>query len=119
MSSNYGYFPWGAEDDPRAPFNQRDPEPITINVKALVNATREYKCEVYDYRILRDGTVDASTRELDIASQQHYGLLELMDELRKRVEKELAECTDDHKRSELQQLLEDTQGWGVDFIEYE
>jgi len=44
-----GYYPPGAENDPRAPWNQSDPEPVTAAVEYSCTMCRTVNVETTDY----------------------------------------------------------------------
>ena len=57
MDSSLGGYPMGADNDPRAPWNQKDQE--KVKVKVLVSVTYSKSAEL----ILEEGYTDANLRE--------------------------------------------------------
>ena len=52
--SESGYYPAGAEYDPRAPWNQVDPEPKKIKVTVSITLSKTVEVEVTDYTAEED-----------------------------------------------------------------
>lgn len=123
MYDNYNYPP-GA-DTPDAPWNQREPEPIEVacdtNVtlkKQIVVTTTNYEedcdetgCDIF----LHDGYAEFEQH----VKEQHLSLPKLLDELAKYINGELASGVTGSRKWELQQMLEDCQGWTEDYFEIE
>ena len=61
--SESGYYPAGAEYDPRAPWNQVDPEPRKIEVTVSITLSKTVEVEVTDY-----------TAEEDYDGEGYYGI---------------------------------------------
>jgi hypothetical protein len=119
------YYPAGAYNDPNAPYNEVDPEPIEVNVKVAqclcreaVVTTKNYdlsydeECGGYDTE-LHDGYADL----LRYYQDQHKSIPELLDELAKYIRQELAGGVEHQRKWELEQMLEDCEGWTVDGTE--
>jgi len=53
------YYPAGAADDPSAPYNQRDPEPITREVEATFTVSKRLDVETTDYEAEYDDEIRA------------------------------------------------------------
>ena len=52
--SESGYYPAGAEYDPKAPWNQVDPEPREIEVTVSITLSKTVEVEVTDYTAEED-----------------------------------------------------------------
>lgn len=116
-------YPLGAANDPRAPYNKKDPEPVEIDV-------------CVSYTISKSTTIEGNPMEEDlkyIYESTEYTIPELMDEFIKLLKKEIAETNatikmldgnlDKAKKSlemninHYSNLLEAAQGWTVDECE--
>lgn len=53
-----GYYPAGAEYDPKAPWNQVDPEPRKIEVTVSITLSKTVEVEVTDYIAEEDSDED-------------------------------------------------------------
>ena len=53
-----GYYPAGAEYDPKAPWNQVDPEPRKIEVTVSITLSKTVEVEVTDYTAEEDSDED-------------------------------------------------------------
>ena len=62
--SESGYYPAGAEYDPRAPWNQVDPEPRKIEVTVSITLSKTVEVEVTDY-----------TAEEDIDEENNHNII--------------------------------------------
>ena len=118
-----GDYPPGAEHDPNAPYNQKEQEPVDIDVCVSCtlskSTTIESNPEVDDLK--------------DIYEQQEYTIPELLDEFIKILKKEIAEINatikllDDNMSnakkalesniSHYNNLLDSLKGWTVDELE--
>lgn len=56
--SESGYYPAGAEYDPRAPWNQVDPEPRKVEVTVSITLSKTVEVEVTDYIAEEDSDED-------------------------------------------------------------
>lgn len=126
MYDNYNYPP-GA-DTPDAPWNQpSDPDPIELECDTCITLRKEITVETSNYWTESDAEGYTETHLEDnykdvekLINDQHTSLIKMLDELAKYVKGELAggDVSNSRKR-ELEQLLEDCQGWSVDLIEIE
>lgn len=123
LANMIGDYPPGAEHDPNAPYNQKEQEPIDIDV--CVSCT------------LSKSTTIGGNPEVDdlkdIYEQQEYTIPELLDEFTKILKKEITEIKatikllDDnmsnakkaleHNISHYNSLLYSLKGWTVDELE--
>lgn len=69
-----GYYPPGAENDPRAPYNQCEPKPIDIKVRVTLTMAKEFTIEVDDYIVdideEHDPIIDTSNCNLEEAVKE-------------------------------------------------
>lgn len=125
MYDNYNYPP-GA-DTPDAPWNQpSDPDPIDVRVDVGVALSCK-NCSVYtdNYWIEADNEGYTETHLEDgyadikrLYTEQHKSIPELLAELCKYINGELAGGNVSRQRKEeLEQMLEDAEGWQVDDVE--
>lgn len=125
MHDNYNY-PMGA-DTPSAPWNQpADPDPIEVACdtcvtlrKEIIIATDNYWIEAddegYSETYLEDGYKEMEQH----VRKQHASLTALLDELAKYIQGELQGDISNARKHELEQMLEDCQGWSEDYFEIE
>ena len=69
-----GYYPAGAEFDPRAPWNEVElpPKDVEVTISAIVSKT--IKVPVRDYIIDEEGNIDFSECDLKKAVEQNIRL---------------------------------------------
>lgn len=69
-----GYYPAGAEFDPRAPYNEveQPPKDIEVTISAIVSKT--IKVPVRDYTIDEEGNIDFSECDLKKAVEENIRL---------------------------------------------
>ena len=69
-----GYYPAGAEFDPRAPWNEVElpPKEVEVTISAIVSKT--IKVPVRDYIIDEEGNIDSSECELKKAVEENIRL---------------------------------------------
>ena len=69
-----GYYPAGAEFDPRAPWNEveQPPKDIEVTISAIVSKTM--KVPVRDYTIDEEGNIDFSECDLKKAVEENIRL---------------------------------------------
>lgn len=116
-----GYYPPGAEFDPNAPWNEREPKPINVKVWVNANLRREAAVGTTNYTDESDEggySIDLHDGFADLEryyNEQHHGILYLLNELVKYINGELAGGgVSGSRRQELQAMLEDCQGWTED-----
>lgn len=126
--SDRDYYPAGAYSDPNAPYNQPDDQdPININVEVSMCLTHRASVQTtnYDEYIDEEG---CSERDLyDSASEiqgyyekQHMSIPQLLGELAKYINAELqTDGLSYSRRTELEQMLMDCEGWTVNDINLE
>lgn len=118
-----GDYPPGAEHDPNAPYNQKEQEPIDINVCVSCTLSKSTTIE---------GNPEVDDLK-DIYEQQDYTIPELLDEFIKILKKEIAEINatikllDDNMSnakkalessvSHYNNMLKSIKGWTVDELE--
>lgn len=61
-----GYYPPGAEFDPRAPYNQVDPKPKQLEVVVSVTLSKTFTIDVDDYIIEYEGKDESGNYVQDI-----------------------------------------------------
>ena len=131
-----GYYPPGAEFDPKAPYNQSEPDPVEVNVIATYTISKSATVETSDYtadeweecetddegNIYRTGGIDYDFSNTDFEKEfNNYYLspLELFAELKNRVEKELETCTDYRQKNQLKRILCSCEEWSIDDYTFE
>ena len=69
-----GYYPAGAEFDPRAPWNEVELPPKDVEVTVSITVSRTMKVPVRDYTIDEEGNVDFSECDLKKAVEENIRL---------------------------------------------
>ena len=69
-----GYYPAGAEFDPRAPWNEVEQSPKDIEVTISVTVSKTMKVPVRDYIIDEEGEADFSNCDLKKAVEENIKL---------------------------------------------
>lgn len=123
---NYNY-PMGA-DTPDAPWNQREQEDIEVVCEMtvlmrndVVITTDDYSVEIDEEDGLRSYDLNISYKDAErLYREQHHTIKEMLNELYKYINAELAEEGIANSRKwELQSMLEDCKGWSEENIEIE
>lgn len=117
-----GYYPPGAEHDPRAPYNQSDPEEITYNACVSVCMSKSTKLSTQYYEADEyDGEVYITKTPLDPKDDYKricYSVTDLFKEFQNLLNEKLQDPNLNWiKRREYQDMLEDASGWVVDDLE--
>lgn len=121
-----GYYPAGAEYDPSAPWNEVEQPEMDFDIevhhtlkKRVRVATNNYITEYVEEN--GDRNVDtAETDWSDAFANSHFSIAEMLQILKEYVESDLAMTgTNTKKGKQLQQLLNDLDGWELDYEEYE
>lgn len=124
MYDSYNYPP-GA-DTPDAPWNKVEIPEIEVNCDTCVTLRKDITIMTDDYEEKRDGedyditlTLSYQDAEEQI-HQQHYSLTELLEELARRINVELAdENIEWQHKANLKNMLDDCQGWTEDYFQIE
>lgn len=74
MRKESGYYPAGAEFDPRAPWNEVEQPPKDIEVTISVTVSKTIKVPVRDYTIDEEGNIDFSECDLKKAVEENIRL---------------------------------------------
>ena len=69
-----GYYPAGAEFDPRAPWNEVELPPKEVEVTVSVTISKTMKVPVRDYTIDEEGNIDFSDCDLKKAVEENVRL---------------------------------------------
>ena len=124
MYDNYNYPP-GA-DTPDAPWNQpADPDPIDVVCDTCVTLRKSILVTTNNYDVEGDETgcditlLDGYKELEQHVKEQHTSLTAMLNELAKYIKGELAGGVTGQRKWDLQQMLEDCQGWEEDYFEIE
>ena len=74
MRKESGYYPAGAEFDPRAPWNEVELPPKEVEVTVSVTISKTMKVPVGDYIIDEEGEADFSNCDLKKAVEENIKL---------------------------------------------
>lgn len=114
------YYPAGAYDDPNAPYNQSDNEVREFECHATVTLEADIVVETDQYQQYVDDEGGDTYYEFDgVVWGEEYNknsitLPQMLNELKKYVEQDLAMTGKNTKKGqELQRLLDACQGWSV------
>lgn len=125
------YYPAGAQNDPNAPYNQKDSKPVDVEVYFNQTLSRVATVEVKDYveeawedweqdeegNVLHSGGIDydfSDTNFLKAYKDQELDIPELLSYLKTYITEDLAQ-TSPHsgKGKHLKRLLAACEGWEV------
>ena len=133
MYNNYNYL--AGADEPNAPWNQSNPEPVEVEVTISQSLSRSTTITVTDYiaeewedyepdeedGFYRTGGVDYDFSDSDLKGayeEQEYTIPELLDYLKAYLIADINECSKESgKRKKLQHILNCCEGWEVDETE--
>lgn len=124
--SDKDYYPAGAYNDPNAPFNEpADPDPIDINVMAVLRVSHETTVSTDNYNETWDEEGYCERELFDknsdierLYNEQHKTIPQLLDELAKYINGELlSDGLSRSRRQELQDMLTDCKGYTVEEVE--
>lgn len=113
MSSS-DYYPAGAYNDPNAPYNQVELEPIEVDADVTVTLQNTLTVTTENYAVDEDGIdlLDKFSDVEELVCKQHKSIPSLLAELEKYINGELAGGGLTYTRKcELRQMLEDCRGW--------
>lgn len=117
-----GYYPPGAEHDPKAPYNQKDPEPIEYNACVSICLSKSMQLITQDYEV--DGypeeccAIKTPLDPKDDYERDCYSILDMFTEFQNLLKEKLQDPNLDRiKRRKYQTMLEDASGWVVDDLE--
>ena len=115
-----GYYPPGAEFDPRAPWNQVDPPEVDFTIKVGITLEREAVIttdEVYnddgDLCLCDDADVEGAYKET------YKSIPDMLAELVKYIDGELLGDISKERRRELELMKESATGWTEEYYEFE
>lgn len=121
------YYPAGAYNDANAPYNEVDTPDVEVVCRVSVNMVKDVPVMTDQYDTEFDEEDGSSHIEL-IASysdmeteyhKQHRTIPELLGELSKYINGELAGGVTGSRKWELQDMLSDCQGWSEEYFEIE
>lgn len=121
------YYPAGAYNDANAPYNEVNTPDIEVTCHVSVNLVKDVPVMTDKYLVENDEEDGSDHIEL-IASysdmeteyrKQHRTVPELLSELSKYINGELAGGVTGSRKWELQEMLADCQGWTEEFLEIE
>lgn len=117
---NSDYYPAGAYHDPNAPWNKVDIPEITVKCDVMVSVVREGVPVMTDNYTRDEDGIDVMQEYLtDDYENGHHDIPELLGELAKYINGELAGgVTGDHRR-QLLGILADCQGWRTEVTSVE
>lgn len=114
------YYPAGAYDDPNAPYNQVDPPEVEFDCSATVVLNKD--TTVTTDRVYWDGddwVLCDGLAKCDAFVDNYTDILDLLDELVKYIDQELATKPDYKRREQLEKMKESAKGWTIIDEEYE
>lgn len=126
-----GYYPPGAEFDSNAPYNQRDPEPVEVDVcisqtlhKSTTISTTDYvaeECEDCerddDGEFVTTGGVSYDFSDSDLLNaykNDSWTIPELLYELKDYIKQDLNKGCSESKKTWLERMMKACEGWELD-----
>jgi len=118
---NSDYYPAGAYNDPSAPWNQSDPDPIEVNVEVTTLVKNNLIVTTTEYERTEDGIELLCTyKDVEEAvTEQCHLVPELMQMLANYVKAELDSGATGKRKWHLQEALACCEGWEQTDIEVE
>ena len=117
---NSDYYPAGAYRDPNAPWNKVDIPEITVKCDVMVSVVREGVPVITDnYTRDEDGIEVYQECLADDYENCHHDIPELLGELAKYINGELAGGVTGDRRRQLLGMLADCQGWRTEVTSVE
>ena len=121
------YYPAGAYNDANAPWNEVEVTDIEVTCHVSVNLVKDVPVMTDQYVTEYDEEDGSDHIELiasysdmeDEYRKQHRSIPELLNELAKYINGELAGGVTGSRKWELQEMLADCQGWKEEFMEIE
>ncbi len=119
-----GYYPMGAEHDLSAPYNQKEPPPITQECSVRQTMYKTVELETTNYNVVKgeDGCAEYELGEIDWVDEfvkQHMTIQNLLIELKKYVEHDLSMSQTGRQRYRLKWILQEIAEWNFENIEVE
>lgn len=125
-----GYYPPGAQFDSNAPYNQRDPEPVEVDVcisqtlhKSTTISTTDYvaeeweDCERDDGGFVTTGGVSYDFSNSDLLSaykNDNWTIPELLNELKDYIKRDLDNDCSKSKKARLERMMKACEDWELD-----
>ena len=117
---NSDYYPAGAYSDPNAPWNKVDIPDITVKCDVMVSVVREGVPVMTDnYTRDEDGIEVLQEYLPDDYENGHHDIPELLGELAKYINGELAGGVTGERRRQLLGMLADCEGWRTEVTSVE
>ena len=117
---NADYYPAGAADDPRAPYNQVDPPEKEFDCSATVVLNKD--TTILTDRVYWDGEdweLCEDVSKQDVFRDNYTDIPTLLAELVKYIDGELEGKPSHQRRWELQKMKESAKGWTIIDEDYE
>ena len=110
-----GWYPAGAEFDPRAPWNQVEPEERKFDTFVTISMSKSSEVYTTEYTEDEDGDIDLlETPWTTEWSHEHLNPQELMKELVILASEKLATSEDSEVKRKMRKIINDAEGWEVD-----
>lgn len=117
---NSDYYPAGAYHDTNAPYNQREIPEIEVKCDVMVSVVREGVPVMTDNYTRDEDGIDVMQEYLtDDYENGHHDIPELLGELAKYINGELAGGVTGERRRQLLGILADCQGWRTEVTSIE
>lgn len=117
---NSDYYPAGAYHDPNAPFNQCEIPEIEVKCDVMVSVVREGVPVMTDNYTRDEDGIEVFEEHLpDDYENGHHDIPELLGELAKYINGELAGGVTGDRRRQLLGILADCQGWRTEVTSVE
>lgn len=116
------YYPAGAYNDPNAPYNEFELPDIEVTATVNIAMTKDIVVTTDQYTMDEEGRTELLTSYSDIEKligKQHKSIPELLGELVRYINCELAGGVSGSRKWELEQMLDDCDNWSVYNFEIE
>jgi len=116
------YYPAGAYNDPNAPYNEVEVPDIEVTATVNIAMTKDIVVTTDQYTMDEEGHRELLTSYSDIEEligKQHKSIPELLGELVRYINDELAGGVSGSRKWELEQMLDDCDNWSVYNFEIE
>lgn len=123
-------YPAGAENDPRAPWNEEEPEAVDVDVLVSISLSKQTTITTYDCIVSNTKETEHDGQDFNVigiteydyincdlmSDYQHceWTLPELLKDLKTYLENDLEHASNEAKKQFYESKLESLKGWTVD-----
>ena len=115
--SDRDYYPAGAYNDTNAPYNKKEQDPVAFERRVDIVLTKYMDIETADYTSDEDGYDTGQVNWHEEYRDSHIPFTDMLDELAKYIEGELAGGCTIERRRHLRDMLSECRGWSTESID--